>query len=53
MESGWIETISVYLATDGLKMLQLAGELADGVICIGYPPEIIWYWRALRSIGCA
>jgi len=52
MKSGWINRkIPVYLAADSPKMLQLAGELADGVICIGFHPEIIKWKMELVAKG--
>ena len=40
MHSEWIrQPVPIYMAADGPRALQLAGELADGVIFMGGPPE--------------
>ena len=43
MVSEWIgnRRIPIYLAADGPKALELAGELADGVIFMGGPPDYV------------
>ena len=42
MVSEWIEKrIPIYLAADGPKALELAGEVADGVIFMGGPPDFV------------
>ena len=42
MVSEWIRTrVPIYLAADGPKALQLAGEVADGVIFMGGPPDFV------------
>lgn len=42
MRSYWVrKPVPIYLAAEGPKMLQLAGELADGVITIGFHPELV------------
>lgn len=45
MHSEWIrQPLRIYMAASGPKSLQLAGELADGVITIGANPELV-RWR--------
>lgn len=45
MRSGWIRrAYPIYMAASGPKALQLAGELADGVITVGANPELV-KWR--------
>ena len=42
MQSEWIgRYVPIYLAADGPKALQLAGEMADGVIFMGGPPDFV------------
>jgi 5,10-methylenetetrahydromethanopterin reductase len=42
MVSEWIGTrVPIYLAADGPKALELAGEVADGVIFMGGPPDFV------------
>ena len=42
MVSEWIrKRVPIYLAADGPKALELAGELADGVIFMGGPPDYV------------
>ena len=43
MISEWIgnRRIPIYLAADGPKSLGLAGEIADGVYCMGGPPDYV------------
>ncbi|MBI4282974.1 MAG: LLM class flavin-dependent oxidoreductase [Chloroflexi bacterium] len=53
MKSGWIknQNIPVYLAAEGPKMLEMAGELADGVITLGFHPELIKWKMELVAKG--
>ena len=52
MKSGWInKSIPIYLAAEGPKMLELAGELADGVISLGFHPEIVKWKMELIAKG--
>ena len=45
MHSEWIRRpVPIYLAASGPKSLQLAGEIADGVIVVGVHPELL-KWR--------
>lgn len=43
MESEWIgnQRIPIYLAADGPMALELAGEMADGVLFMGGPPDYV------------
>lgn len=54
MKSGWIkerDAFPIYLAAEGPKMLELAGELADGVISLGFHPELIKWKKELIAKG--
>ncbi len=45
MHSEWIRRpVPIYMAASGPRSLQLAGEIADGVIVIGVHPELL-KWR--------
>ena len=40
MQSEWVRRpVPIYMAAEGPKALQLAGEIGDGVIILGGPPE--------------
>lgn len=57
MVSEWIQTrIPIYLAADGPKALELAGEVADGVIFMGGPPDFVKWkvdniYRGAEKVG--
>ena len=42
MRSEWIrQTVPIYMAADGPRSLEMAGEMADGVYFMGGPPELV------------
>ena len=50
--SEWVrDPVPIYLAAEGPKMLQLAGEIADGVISIGTNPEWVRWKMAQVEKG--
>ena len=50
IKSEWISrSIPIYMAASGPKSLELAGELADGVITMGGPPFVI-KWKLAHII---
>ncbi len=52
MHSEWIrKPVPIYLASSGAKSLQLAGEIADGVIIIGVHPELLKWKLEQIEIG--
>jgi 5,10-methylenetetrahydromethanopterin reductase len=58
MVSEWIgnRRVPIYLAADGPKALELAGEIADGVIFMGGPPDYVKWkvesvYRGAEKVG--
>jgi len=54
VRSEWIKKpVPLYLAADGPRSLELAGELADGVLTTGGPPKLLKWKIGLIERGAA
>ena len=52
MHSEWIgQPVPIYMAAEGPRMLELAGEVADGVISIGAQPEFVKWKMGVVAKG--
>ncbi len=52
MHSEWIrKPMPIFMASEGPKMLELAGEVADGVISMGADPEFVKWKMGLVAKG--